>query len=76
MALPRTGGLGRSLKDDLETRLGAAIPKYHGLLSWIVRQAAYVYRQYAIGRDGRAAHERLTGRRSRPAVAELGEQVW
>lgn len=69
-------GLIRSLKDDLESRLGTSIPETHGLLSWLVRQAAYVYRQYSLGPDGRTPHERLTGRRSRPAVAEFCERVW
>ena len=69
-------GYVRTLKDALEYQLGEKIPAEHGLMTLLVRQAAAIYRMYAVGADGRTPGERNTGRRPRPAVAEFGESVW
>ena len=53
-----------------------AIPADHGLLPLMVRYAAATYRMYAVGSDGKTPNERMTGRKSSPAVAEFGEAVW
>ena len=71
----------RTLKDALEHNLSTAttvvrIPPTSGLMSLLVRQASAVQRMFSVGADGRTPHERSTGRRHRPAVAEFGEAIW
>ena len=82
------GGV-RTLKDALEFNLSSdplanrgesnqqpTIAATSGLMSLIVKQVAAAQRLYAVGSDGRTPHERNTGRRHRPAVAEFGEAVY
>ena len=66
----------RTQKDALEHNLGVPIPGDHGLLTLRVRYAAATYRMYAVGSDGKTPNEFITGRKSKPTVAEFGEAVW
>ena len=51
-------------------------PADHDLLTRLVPYAARMHRRFAVGRDGKTAHERNVGRRAVPLLAQFGERVW
>ena len=65
----------RALKLGLEARLNATIDDNSAIMEWIVPHAAHLLSKYSAGHDGMTPHERMTGRRWRRPVVEIGEVV-
>ena len=61
----------RTLRSALQRRLDTEIPPEHPIITWICRHASQMHYRFAIGRDRRTAHQRLTGRAYNQRVAEL-----
>ena len=58
-------GLIRALKDALESRIGSKIKEDHICLPWLIRHAGFLRSRLKVDSSGRAAHEKLKGKRSR-----------
>ena len=65
----------RSLKLALEARIGVSIGDTSAVMEWIVEHAAYVLSRFSVGHDGVTPYKRLTGRKWKRAMVELGEVV-
>ena len=59
----------------IEAGVDDKIPLDAVIIPWIVRWAAICYSRYAVGKDGRAAYERLRGRTCRSVVIPMGEKA-
>ena len=46
------------------------------IVTWMVRWAAMLVSRFLVGKDGRTAYERRTGRKCRIPVVPFGEKVW
>ena len=57
----------------LESTCGEEVPADHGLLTWLVSCATRVHRRFSVGRDGKTAYERTTGRRAVPRLVNDGQ---
>ena len=62
----------RSIKLAEESASSVELPADHHLLTWLVPYAASMHRLFAVGRDGKTAHERNVGRHAVPALSECG----
>ena len=65
MAVGQMKGHIRTLKDALDTRIGAPLPESHPLLTWMARHASHTYRLFHRGPDGRTPSERTAGVRAK-----------
>ena len=52
----------RTLKLDLERRLGARLEVNHGAFPWLVEHATDLINKFLVAKDGRTAYERLKGK--------------
>jgi thiol-disulfide isomerase/thioredoxin len=66
----------RTLKCQLEHRLGSEMPSDHPLLPWLVRHAGATISRYQKGSDGLTGYRRLRGRDYDRVAIEFGECVW
>ena len=65
----------RVLLLSLKHRLGRNVPTTHAVFTWLVEHAADLYIKYHVGKDGKTAVQRLTGRTCREELVEFGEHV-
>ncbi len=65
----------RTLKLALEARLGIAIDDNLPVVQWLLEHAVFVLNKFGVGHDGMTSYERLTGRKWRRPVVEIGEIV-
>ena len=66
----------RTVKCQLEHRLGTVVPTDSPLLPWLVRHAGATISRYQKGLDGLTAYRRLRGREYDRVMIEFGECVW
>ena len=66
----------RTIKCQVEHRLGQVLPTEHPLLPWLVRHAGATISRYQRGKDGLTAYRRLRGRDFDRQIAEFGECIW
>ena len=66
----------RTLKAQLEHRIGQAIAMDSPILPWLVMHAGANLNRFSQGKDGYTAHRRLRGRAFNRPVTEFGECVW
>ena len=66
-------GILRTLKECLETRIGARIPVGHPLMAWMVRHASWILTTRSRGIDGRTPYERVRGRGFARKMVGFGE---
>ena len=66
-------GLFRTLRSDLESKIGHRVPVRHPLISWMIRHAADLVTWCSKGHDGRTAHQRLRGRDFKTRLLGFGE---
>ena len=64
------------MKEAIDSGFQDKIPGHHPVLAWLPRHAAALVVRYNVGKDGRTAHERWKGKKSKREVAELGACVW
>ena len=67
-AVQSVEGMVRTMKIDLEEKLGTQVPCAHPIMSWMVEHAAETLNRYLVGEDGKTAYERLRGKKSRRHV--------
>ena len=65
----------RTLKSDLESKIGMAIPSSHDIVPWLIEYAAVLLNRGQVGADGRTAYERLKGKRASVPGLQFGERV-
>ena len=65
----------RTMRGALTHRLQCRIVATHPLFQWMILHAASVMNRYVVGRDGRAAFQRLHGRRASWKAVEFGERM-
>ena len=53
----------RTLKFDLEERLGESLSVHHPVFAWILEHVVDLINKVLIGSDGKTAHQRLKGKR-------------
>jgi len=75
-AVQQVEGQVRTLKAQLESRIGEELPNDHDLLPWLVTHAAALLSRFKVGEDGMTAYRRLRGREFQLPIAEFGESVW
>lgn len=61
------------MKLALQGRIGVRVPVGSPIFAWFCEHAADSLNRSEIGRDGKTVYQRVWGRRSQVAVAELGE---
>ena len=66
----------RTLRDALQTRLGASVGAERPIMTWLISHAAAVYRRYFAASDGWTAYQRNKGKPSSSALVEFGEKVY
>ncbi len=69
-------GVYRTLKLNLEERIGREVPPSHPLLTWLVEHTAVVLNACVRGNDGKTAWERARGRPFGMRIHEYGESVF
>ena len=66
----------RTIKDDLECRIGARLGKDENVVTWMVTHAAETTNRYhVLAAKGYTAYERWKGRKFRREMVEFGEYV-
>ena len=65
----------RTMRLDLESRLGAEVPIDHPLMAWLVRHVAFLYTAFMKGSDGRTPWERVRGRPYSQRIYHFAERV-
>ena len=68
-------GITRTMKLELEHRLGARVPASHPLLGWLVRHAADTVTKFEVKTNGRTAYHMLKGRECSGELAAFGQKV-
>ena len=71
-AVQSVEGMVRTMKLDLEEKLGVPIPCAHPIMSWMVEHAAETLNRYLVGEDGKTPYERLRGKKYRGEMYEFG----
>ncbi len=66
----------RVLKEQIEEKADMEIDSGMAIVLWLVRWAVMLVSRYLVGKDGRTAYERRTGRKCRVPVVPFGEKVW
>ena len=66
----------RTMKSALEQRLGVTIEEGSPVMAWMAEAAGALIHRFAVGADGKTAHERIRGKRTASPMAEFGERVW
>ena len=69
-------GQARSIKKGLEQHLSGRLLISSAIMQWVPEHAAWLISNFRVGRDGRTAVQRITGRRNQVQLCEFGEQVW
>ena len=65
----------RTLKSDLESRIGVKIPSSHDIVPWLGEYAAVLLNRSQVGADGRTAYERLKGKKTSLPGLQFGERI-
>jgi hypothetical protein len=65
----------RKTKLALERRFGGEIEAIHPIVEWGMEHSTFILSRCAVGSDGKAPFERLTGARWRGRAAEFGKQI-
>ena len=68
-------GVLRTVKLDLEKRVGMTIPQTHPLMSWMVAYAAWMLTVRVVGSDGKTAFERTRHKPFVKRFVPFGEVV-
>ena len=63
----------RTLRSDVESRLGHRIPVRHPLVAWMVRHASSLVTWCARGHDGKTAYQRVRSRPFKTRLLTFGE---
>ena len=66
----------RTLRHQLERRIGEGIPQGGALSSWLVTWSADVINKYRVQANGRTAFEMMTQHKCRHISIGFGEKVW
>ena len=61
-AVQTVEGLVRTIKFDLEDKIGSSVPVSSATFAWLVEHAADSYSKFKVGIDGRTAYHRLKGK--------------
>lgn len=75
-AIEELGGLIRTYKASLESRLGRKLPLTHPTVPWLIKHAANVINCFVVRACGKTSFERIKGRRCIEPIAEFGELVF
>ena len=75
-AIEELGGLIRTYKSSLESRLGRKVSLTHPAVPWMIKHAANVINCFVIRACGKTSFERIKGRRCIEPIAEFGEIVF
>ena len=65
----------RTMRSDLESRLGAQVPIQHPVMSWLVRHVGFNHTAFVKGPDGRTPWERVRGRPYSQRLYHFAERV-
>ena len=65
----------RTIKSDLESRIGTKIPSSHDIVPWLIEYAAVLINRGQVGADGRTAYERLKGKKVGLPGLQFGERI-
>ena len=74
-AVQDTAAHTRALKLSLESRLKTSLSIDLPIIEWAIEHASFLLNRYGVGKDGMTPLERLTGRKWRRPIVELGEVV-
>ena len=74
-AVKAVEGLMRTLKMDLENRLGRSVPNEHPLMHWLVEHVAWALTTRLRGHDGLSAYQRSRGKTYGKRLVRFGEKV-
>ena len=66
----------RVLKEQVEEKAEMELECNLVVVLWMVRWAAMLVSRFLVGKDGRTAYERRTGRKCNVPVVPFGEKVW
>jgi len=74
-AVGEIAGMVRTLKVELEKRIGEKIATMRPIVKWMVEYSGAMVTRFRIGEDGKTAYERLKGRKFKKELVEFGESV-
>jgi len=74
-AVKEVKGLMRSVKSDLESKLGKPIERSHPILAWLPTYVSDILSRHRVGPDGRTAEKRRTGKNWRRPCFQFGELI-
>ena len=69
-------GMMRSVRSDLESKLKMVLDRRDPLLAWLPTYVADMISRHRIGKDGRTAERRRTGRNWRRPAFQFGELIF
>lgn len=65
----------RANKATLDRKLGQELPEHHVIWTWLPRYVSDAMNRYRVGKDGRTAEERRTGKAWRKPIPLFGEKI-
>ncbi len=65
----------RTLRSDLQSKIGQIIDRNHVIITWLVKCASSLLNLFHIGSDGKTAYERRKGKKTHPLLVPFGEKV-
>ena len=74
-AIQELGGLVRTLKSALESRIGQKIPLDHVVAPWVIKHAASVITRYVVRDCGNTSYKLIKGRRCHEPTADFWGMV-
>ena len=74
-AIKRVQGMVRTIRHDLEAKLGVKIGRDHPYYPWMIEWAADLLTRYTVRPNGRTPIEEVRGRGSTRGVAKFGEKI-
>ena len=74
-AVQDVNGHTRCLKLGLESRIKSSIGDSDAIMEWIIPHSAHLISKYSVGHDGMTPYERLTGKKWRRPICEIGDIV-
>ena len=66
----------RTVKHQLESRIGRRIEGDHNLIPWLIKHARQLVNRHKVREDGKTSHCRVRGKAFKRVTMEFGECVW
>ena len=74
-AIQYLAGIVRTLRSDLDSKIGCPVQLSDAAVPWIVRHAGHILTMCRVRENGRTAYQLMKGRRTNPKLLPMGDTV-